>query len=190
MVFKIVLAYFVCLTIASAQVSCMVEPYKITVISPDGTPISNVKVSLLDQNNQVEITYTDRNGQIDAGQNGCVRASFEYTTTDPIFDKLTTLDLILIQRHILNLTPFQNNALFIAADANFDGKITASDLTDFRKIILQINQTLPSNKSFHFAIKESIITSPTHFNETNVLLLPFIKNDEVVVYYISMGNVN
>jgi hypothetical protein len=46
----------------------------------------------------------------------------------------------MIQRHILGLQALDSNYKLIAADANNDGKVTASDLTDLRKLILGVTQ--------------------------------------------------
>ena len=49
----------------------------------------------------------------------------------------------------------------IAADANNDGKVTASDLTDLRKLILGITTTLPNNASWRFPVAGTpVLTSP------------------------------
>jgi len=63
---------------------------------------------------------------------------------------VSTLDLVMIQRHILGLQPLQDPMLLLAADANADGKVTASDLTDLRKLILGQTTSLPKNKSWIF----------------------------------------
>ncbi|MBK8627510.1 MAG: hypothetical protein IPN86_18665, partial [Saprospiraceae bacterium] len=49
---------------------------------------------------------------------------------------VSTLDLVIIQRHILGLQAMNSPYKLIAADANNDGKVTASDLTEIRKLIL------------------------------------------------------
>ncbi|MBK9736814.1 MAG: hypothetical protein IPO92_18385 [Saprospiraceae bacterium] len=63
---------------------------------------------------------------------------------------VSTLDLVMIQRHILGLQSLSSPYKIIAADANNDGKVTASDLTDIRKLILGITVDYPSNTSWRF----------------------------------------
>ena len=63
---------------------------------------------------------------------------------------VSTLDLVLIQRHILGLQPLENKMLLLAADANADGKVTASDLTELRKLILGQTSSLSRNTSWVF----------------------------------------
>jgi len=65
---------------------------------------------------------------------------------------VTTLDLVMIQQHILGLSPFNSPYKTIAADANNDLKVTASDLTELRKLILGIIPVLSKNASWRFPI--------------------------------------
>jgi hypothetical protein len=59
---------------------------------------------------------------------------------------VSTLDLVMIQRHILGLQTLDNNYLMIAADVNNDGKVTASDLTELRKLILGVTNNFVKRK--------------------------------------------
>jgi len=70
---------------------------------------------------------------------------------------VTTLDLVLIQRHILGLSIFDDPYKEIAADANNDGKITASDLVELRKLILGLTDKF-ANASWRFPIKGQQMT--------------------------------
>jgi hypothetical protein len=82
---------------------------------------------------------------------------------------VTTLDLVLIQRHILGLSNLNSPYKLIASDINNDEKITASDLSQLRKLILGLyeNDDLPENESWRFVEKESPmnITNPWPFDE-------------------------
>ncbi|MDF1699390.1 MAG: T9SS type A sorting domain-containing protein, partial [Saprospiraceae bacterium] len=63
---------------------------------------------------------------------------------------VSTLDLVLIQRHILGIAPLNSNYKMIAADINNNEKISASDLTALRKVILGIDTSFPNNTSWRF----------------------------------------
>lgn len=64
---------------------------------------------------------------------------------------VSTLDLVLIQRHILNIESFNSAYKAIAADVNNDGKVTAADLVAIRKAILGELQSFPNGqKSWRF----------------------------------------
>ncbi|MEZ4910576.1 MAG: cohesin domain-containing protein [Saprospiraceae bacterium] len=66
---------------------------------------------------------------------------------------VSTLDLVLIQRHILNVEAIASPYRLIAADANKDKKITVLDLSDLRKLILGYNDDIASNTSWRFVDK-------------------------------------
>ncbi len=63
---------------------------------------------------------------------------------------VNTLDLVLIQRHILDLQPITSPYKLIAADINNDEKIKPSDLLALRKLILGVTQDFPNNTSWRF----------------------------------------
>jgi hypothetical protein len=67
---------------------------------------------------------------------------------------VSTLDIIIIQRHILNQTPFTSPYKMIAADVNNSQDVSAIDLIELRKLILGIYDELPSNTSWKFVDAE------------------------------------
>lgn len=81
----------------------------------------------------------------------------QYTVTpyknDDFINGVSTFDLVLIQRHILGLEVLTSPYKYIAADANKDGKITASDLTEIRKLILGVKENFTNNTSWRFVDK-------------------------------------
>ncbi len=75
-----------------------------------------------------------------------------YKNDNPI-NGVSTLDLVLIQRHILGLATITDPYLLIAADINKDGRITSSDLTDLRRLILGSLDNFSNNNSWRFVDK-------------------------------------
>lgn len=63
---------------------------------------------------------------------------------------VSTLDAVLIQRHILGLQPLSDHWQIIAADVNNNQSISAIDLIEQRKLILGIYDVLPANSSWKF----------------------------------------
>ena len=76
---------------------------------------------------------------------------------------VTTLDLVMIQRHILGIQKLDSPYKLIAADANDDTKVTASDLTDLRKLILGITNELPKNASWRFPVTAQTMDAENPF---------------------------
>lgn len=86
---------------------------------------------------------------------------------------VSTFDLVLIQKHILGRDLLSTPYKIIAADINRSGTVTTLDLIQLRKMILNINQTFPSNTSWRFVDADYRFPDPT-----NPWLEPFpeIKN--------------
>jgi hypothetical protein len=83
---------------------------------------------------------------------------------------VSTLDLVLIQRHILGLVPFTSPYKMIASDANNDGRVSAGDILEIRKLILGIQEEFKLNSSWRFPLKGQNLTVTTPF--------PFIEKTE------------
>jgi hypothetical protein len=83
---------------------------------------------------------------------------------------VSTLDLVLIQRHILGLVPFNSPYKMIASDANNDGRVSAGDILEIRKLILGIQEEFKLNSSWRFPLKGQNLTVTTPF--------PFIEKTE------------
>jgi len=63
---------------------------------------------------------------------------------------VTTLDLVLIQQHVLGISALDSPFKIIAADINSDERVTAIDLVELRKLILGVYTELPQNDSWRF----------------------------------------
>jgi hypothetical protein len=76
-------------------------------------------------------------------------------TVTPQLDKnhlngVSTFDLVLIQKHILGVTPLNSPYKLIAADVNNSKTISTLDLIALRKLILNIDQSFQNNTSWRF----------------------------------------
>ena len=74
---------------------------------------------------------------------------------------VSTLDLILMQRHILGISKLTSPYDMIAADINHDERVTASDIVQLRKLILGINSRFPDNTSWRMIDKGYIFPDPS-----------------------------
>jgi len=66
---------------------------------------------------------------------------------------ISTLDLVMIQRHILDIEKITSPYKLIAADVNKDQKLTAADLTELRKLVLGTISIFSNNNSWRFIDK-------------------------------------
>ncbi|MDQ3141878.1 MAG: T9SS type A sorting domain-containing protein [Bacteroidota bacterium] len=58
---------------------------------------------------------------------------------DDVINGITTADIVLIQKHILGIQTFDSPYKYIAADVNNNKYVTASDISDLRRIILGLS---------------------------------------------------
>jgi hypothetical protein len=56
---------------------------------------------------------------------------------------VSTFDLVQISKHILGIEPLPNAFCIVAADANYSGSVTTTDIITIRKVLLGINQNYP-----------------------------------------------
>ncbi len=79
---------------------------------------------------------------------------YELAPGDP-FDNnvrngITTFDVLLLQKHILNLRPLDSPYKLIAADLNNSGDVTAFDMLLLRQMILSVINEFPNTPSWRF----------------------------------------
>ena len=67
---------------------------------------------------------------------------------DGLLEGVSTLDVIMIQRHILGAAKILSPYRLVAADVNNDDKISASDLVELKKAILGTTNSFKNNKSW------------------------------------------
>ena len=112
---------------------------------------------------------------------------------DHYLNGVSTLDLVLIQKHILGLTQLDSPYKVIAADANNNETVSATDLIELRKLILGIYTELPDNQSWRFVDATQqfpLISSPWPLQEVitlNNLSHDMLENNFVAV---KIGDVN
>ena len=86
---------------------------------------------------------------------------------DPM-NGVSTIDLVLIQKHILGVLPLTSAYKVIASDIDKNNEITAVDLVELRKLILTVYDKLPNNTSWRFVPKSHTfnnINNPWGFPE-------------------------
>ena len=119
-----------------------------------------------------------------------------HLTADKLGDPrngISTLDILLIQRHLLNLQQLDSPYKIIAADANNSKSITAADMVDIRKLILETYDAFPNNKNWRFVDSDKTYLDNTHpwpLHEDILLQNIFIDNMDVNWTGIKVGDVN
>ncbi|MEP7268932.1 MAG: SdrD B-like domain-containing protein [Saprospiraceae bacterium] len=80
-------------------------------------------------------------------------SSIKALRDDNPMNGVSTLDLVLIQKHILGTESLKSPYRMIAADVNNSNDISVVDLLELRKLILGIYDKLPDNTSWKFVPK-------------------------------------
>ncbi len=79
---------------------------------------------------------------------------------------VSTLDLIRINQHILQVAPLGSPYKIIAADINRSGEVTTFDLVNLRKLILHIDTEFNNNTSWRFVDAGFVFPNPNDPFET------------------------
>ena len=83
---------------------------------------------------------------------------------------ISTLDLVLIQRHILGLQYLDTEFKLVSADVNDDRKIRANDLVELRKMILGVTNSFTAPSWRIVDANQTIpMTTPLEYDATTIL---------------------
>jgi hypothetical protein len=159
----------------------------------EGVFIPDTKV-LIDGGETEGQCMTDQSGGYSFGD----LAMYNSYELSPLKDSLplegiSTLDLVLIQRHILGLESISSPYRLIAADVNHSGSVTAADLTELRKLILGVNQRFTNNTSWRFVDAGYVFPDPSNpWPWTEILQYDLIETDMTQSDFIAVktGDVN
>ena len=126
-------------------------------------PIHQAEVRLrLQESNETRSRSTNIDGEFQFDQipllgGGSVRSVYPGFASQG----LTTLDIVLIQQHILGINRFPSPYQLIAADVNNSRTITTSDIVAIRKVILGIDAAFPNGQpNWKFLGKDFVFQDP------------------------------
>ena len=162
------------------------------VSDADGNPLKNVNV-LKHQDSGIFNIMTDEYGNFAisdiVNSNDC---EISVLKNDDFLNGVTTLDLILIQRHILGLDIFDQSRKYVAADVNNDKRVSAGDLIELRKLILGITNKFSHNKSWRFIteLPDFDRISSIDVNEKYVIEKGIKDFNELNFMGIKLGDIN
>ncbi|MBK7244875.1 MAG: HYR domain-containing protein [Saprospiraceae bacterium] len=83
------------------------------------------------------------------------------TRNDDHLNGVSTADIVKIQKHILGQTVITSPYKLIAADVNASGSITASDISEIRKLILGVSPSFTKVQSWTFVPSSYTFFDPT-----------------------------
>lgn len=139
-------------------------------------------------------TQTDENGNYAFPYNQeNLSYNISVSKDDNHTNGVSTLDLVLIQRHILDFANLDSPYKVIAADINKDQNVSSSDIVELRKVVLGIQEEYENNESWVFVAAHQEFPSfndPFPFVESNNidLLSTDMMNEDFVA--VKIGDVN
>jgi len=119
------------------------------VRNEEGYPISNVEVAIMNAPMTPDTTDIKGSYTIEGLNENASYSVAPFNDKNPK-EGVSTLDLVLIQKHLLGRAKLNSPYKLIAADANKSGVITALDLLEIRKLILGITNKFQNNTSWRF----------------------------------------
>ncbi len=158
-------------------------------------PVANVNVQI--SGGTIAADLTDASGTYFLND---LQADYDYTiipelNSNPL-NGVSTLDLVLITRHILNEQLLDSPYKLIAADIDRSNYISTIDLILLRRLILAMDQAFTHNTSWRFVQRSYVFPDPTNpwaysFPEViniNNLASTLLVNQDFVA--IKIGDVN
>lgn len=129
------------------------------VENEDGLDVIGVEVSITNASMQPDTTNVRGEYLLEGLSEG---TGYNIAPFDDLNHRegVSTLDLVLIQKHLLGKAKLNSPYKIIAADANKSGHLTALDLLEIRKLILGINTRFPNNTSWRFVDSEYSFVDP------------------------------
>lgn len=122
--------------VSVANISVTAEPTNITVIDDNCPYVQGELLNYLNcivENNQVP--DADYHLHLDKGD---------------YLNGVSTLDLVMIMRHISKVEMFDDAHQIVAADVNGDNKVNVKDLLEIRRLILGIDAAFADSNSWRF----------------------------------------
>lgn len=191
-----------CLTYVLIQDNNHICPFNTTsgmiaggIQTEDDHEVQDVSIDVMGSNGLHAMTNNDGAFQFAGLPFGSNYSVVPQRDDDPL-NGVSTLDLVLISRHILGTQPLNSPYKIIAADVDRSGTVATSDLIKLRKLILHIENQMPNgNKSWRFIPADFQFPDPTnpfasYFPE--MMHLNNFGNDEMHADFIAIkvGDVN
>ncbi len=187
------------IVIQDTQDVCMDQTSNTTVggnvLTEFQEPIEEVMVGLHNMTmNESVMDMTTTNGEFAFGEVAFYDHYELYPEkNDDYLNGVSTLDIVLIQRHILGQQVLDSPYKMIAADADKSMSVTAVDLIELRKLILGIYNELPENDSWVFVPEAQEFVdqmNPWEYDEEINIQSLYMSEMEADFVAVKVGDVN
>ena len=132
------------------------------VRTESGSKVPGVSVSATGFSSQNVITATDGLYELFLENNESYTVTPSKNNDVVTSNGVTTLDLILMQRHILNVDPLDSPYKLLAADVDMSDAITTLDIVLAQSLILQNTTSYPNGRLWSFINADHVFADPTN----------------------------
>jgi len=165
------------------------------IVTTTNTPIENVTLKLISDDAGKGLIHTDTAGYFEMKMPEDKDFIVKLEREGNILNGVSTFDIVLIAKHIINAAPFTAPFQYIAADVNRSGTVTAFDMVELRRAILGIQtERFPNNTSWRFITKEDYYaaSNPLEQDFTESILLTDLDNPigNLSFFAVKIGDVN
>lgn len=175
---------------------CVTSDIRGIIHTENHTTINDLVIELIDHDEDTLMLTGTTNGEgifEFVELDGC--KSFDVKVTSTASDWLngvSTLDMLLIQKHILGVEPLDSPYKIIAADANGSGTITTSDVLDIRRVILGMQPSFGVGSSWRFVDEDLQFSDPNNpFTEAiDIITVEAIDERALDIVAIKVGDLN
>ena len=164
-----------------------------TIVTENKINLEGVEVNLSGIRKMTYMTSADGSFKF-----GTLDRGYDYTVTPSlnkdILNGVTTMDIVLITRHILGMNTLNSPYKLIAADVNSSKSVTTMDLVQLRRVILGLETRFTGNSSWRFvdaAYRFPNPANPWQFNLPEVASVNnLVGNVTTNFVAIKVGDVN
>jgi len=107
---------------------------------------------------------------------------------------ITTLDLVMMQRHILAKELLDSPFKILAADVNQNGKVSSSDMIEIKRMILGQNERFLNSDSWRFVSEDHVffdLENPNWATVKDEFIIDLFENNVTVDFTgVKLGDVN
>jgi hypothetical protein len=109
-----------------------------------------------------------------------------------VLQGVSTLDLIMMHRHLLGIQPLSTLHQYIAADINHNGAVSIIDMVELRKMLLGYYDEFPKNTSWRFGVLPQDFTGTDISTFTEVSYIESLHDGLTTINFegIKIGDVN
>ncbi len=130
----------------------------ITTADNNACAVPNVDVKIETSASPIA-SKTDQNGKYTQNRKNYLSYTITPSKDTKPLCGVSTLDIVLMTKHISGVQPIPDWWRLVAADVNNNGKITVADIVELRKMILGINTQFSSNTAWRFFDASKVPTS-------------------------------